>query len=143
MRNIIYVFFFILVFGCKENTKSTQEKLREDVEESIKPNLNDPKSYEFVSLEIDTTNRAVINTRIDDIKSLLNNYKKDEIKNKLMIEQLEDQLHSTLEIQYPADEMEYLFKYRGKNAFNATILKEEVVVTDLNGNFIEIHEKSR
>ena len=60
-----------------------------------------------------------------------------------MIEQLEDQLHSTLEIQYPADEMEYLFKYRGKNAFNATILKEEVVVTDLNGNFIEIHEKSR
>lgn len=143
MKYIKYIFLSILIFGCKEQPKSTQEILREEVEKSIMPNLNDPKSYEFVSLEVDTLNREMINNRIKDVKTLLNDYKKDESKNKLMIEKLEDELQSSLAIQYPADEMEYLFKYRAKNALNATILKEEVVVTNLNGNFIEIYEKSR
>jgi len=45
----------IMVIGCGETELSTEQKIQSNIEAELLPRLNDPESYEFVSVsEIDT-----------------------------------------------------------------------------------------
>ncbi|WP_091874425.1 hypothetical protein [Pricia antarctica] len=51
-RKIVYLFFLILLLGCSKNPNQIAQ---ENIEKHLKSIINDPSSYEFVSMtELDT-----------------------------------------------------------------------------------------
>ena len=53
MRKITFA-FLALIFACNTHAPSNEEMVKKFMMDSIVPSFNDPKSYEFVSIKVDT-----------------------------------------------------------------------------------------
>ena len=139
MKKIIYLLFATLMICCNSKKDAPKDTLKEDAEKLLISELNDPSSYEFVSFEVDTLKRQMINQRIQDLASMLEKYKKNEQKNKQNISTVNDEIESAKAKELPKNQIEFSFKYRAKNGFNATVLNEKTVVCDSEYNFKEMY----
>jgi hypothetical protein len=145
--------FILSIIGCNNsgttgnaNDLKPEDIIRKNAEEYLKKSLNDPSSYEFVSLKAFDTVRYKKN--IDEDKSEVNrdiDYAKDQIKfytemsfSKKDIEQFKHDLIKKTAILKGIDSIEismgskvndiaaliYIYSFRAKNAFGALVLND-------------------
>ncbi|NRT14694.1 hypothetical protein HNP99_001038 [Flavobacterium sp. 28A] len=149
--------------SCSEKKPNRDEIVRKNAEEYLKEKMNDPKSYEFVKLElIDSVLYS------DNIKYRKENFNKniednkDEIKRKeeykieipsmydeREIEELKADIAKNEKIIAKIDSLEtklgtkknqvasytYVFSFRGNNALGAKILNEYILQTNPSPDF--------
>ena len=138
-----YIFPFIVtlfIFSCNTKNTNPTEKLKEEAEQFLKRNLNDPSSYEFVDFRIDTLLRSVKNIQMLEIKKDIEIAEKDSLKNKKRIKMLRGLMKLTESQIPPKNRLEFIFEYRAKNKFGALILGRSKVIGNQNFNFIELKE---
>lgn len=119
--------------------------LRENVEKQVIEKLNDPSSYEFVSLKVidSTTYAENIAERRRTIErnmglSFNDSLKEEQLKeNILILKNIEDEMGESVS-KIPA--YTYLYSFRGKNAMGAKVLQEYYVQSDPEDNILKITE---
>lgn len=133
------LFLLFLIGACSTEKKVPQltldQKLRAVIDTAIKEKMNDPSSFEFVSMEIDTVSvRDTIERAIDRkfhkisaLDSLIRTKERDSL------EYLSEMSKITLAMENELVWYHVYFNYRGRNAFNALIKKQ--IVFDINKDF--------
>ena len=149
LKNIIISFFIsLIIFSCKEADK--KDYIKKNIETFLKTNMDNPDSYEFVSLKIDTIfRREVILDSIllldSGLTVILPNPSSEsysfEIKHrkktKRKIKKLKEELEKTSNNKI--SRLNCLVKYRGTNSFNAKVLnKIELMINKDNLSVIGI-----
>ncbi len=111
-RLLPFAFAVFLFIGCSSNEPSLKDKAEKFVKDSVFTSFNDPKSFEFVSINIDTfkIKDALKNTQ-DFLK-----YANDSAKELKKIDSLKS-LNQDLIIN-----LEFNIKYRAKNKMGALML---------------------
>lgn len=138
MKKALLLILF-LFFYCK---KESSNLIKENVEDYLKSNMNDPKSYEFISIDIDTIlysdfdldNREDIDM---NIASFLLDKAREE-KNPLTKKSFEieanylSKFDSLYKIHKPNDVYRYKVKidFRGNNAFGAKVKNSKSFIVD-------------
>lgn len=133
MKRVVFVFITILVFiSCQ---KSTEEKMKENITVELKKIMNDPSTFEFVSMNIKKTIKAgerkeVMNEK--RLSELIDLQKRGSEKAKNMIEQTETEMAFLKYLDDNYDAVFYVdFVARGSNKFGA-IVKNKYSATVLN-----------
>ncbi|MBP1222601.1 hypothetical protein [Flavobacterium sp. 1355] len=140
IKKILILIICVLLYNCDNKPSAPNDILKLEAEKRLLPQLNDPKSYEFVSFVVDTNKRMQTNQRMQDLSKLQSEYQKDSAKNEYNLMKIEDEISSTKAQMLPANEIEFLYKFRAKNHFNATVLHEKIVVSDNKFNFLRIED---
>lgn len=138
-KTLLLLGILFLMISCKKNKI---ENLQNKIESIIKPNLNDPSSYEFNSIHLDSveyiTNKQEIQEILKDI--LILQKENDKIsKEKLRFLKGKINFYSSLN--------KYKFKgnftFRGNNAFGAKILAEYTFEADSTYKLIYLLNNTR
>lgn len=135
-------------FACKKETTS-EERFKEIIEPVVIENLNDPKSYEFVSVsEIDTfLLKDTYKRNLDLNQKWLNDLKASDSseyankQRKSYIEEIE-KYKSGLDTvsDNSIDEIGVTFKYRANNKLGGLVLSENRIYFDDNFNITRVKE---
>ena len=149
MKKLTILFVAVLFISC---TKTKEEKMQENITTEFKKDMNDPSTFEFVSMSIKKTftvgeRKKVMSEKrlkeleamykdadwkgrpIDDIKIMLNQ-QKIEMK---FLKNIDDNLEAVYYVDFVA---------RGSNSFGA-IIKNNYSATVLNDeNLTVVHLKS-
>ena len=135
-KSSLLILTLLSIISCDLKPKNPTEKLKEEAENMLKHNLNDPSSYEFVSFEIDTFEIQVARQRLNDLKTILPK-SKSEIQTEMINEQME-----VLKSKYDfkSTNVNYSLKYRAKNKFGALVLGSSKVTSDKDFNLINLEE---
>jgi hypothetical protein len=153
----LFILVSICLFSCTEKVPTRNEIIQKNAEDYLKSKMNDPKSYEFVKIELVD---SVLYS--DNIKYRQENFKQDMEYDLSSLERLEGykteipSLYDEKEVQGLKDKIEknrrilskidslavklgnkknevasytYIFSFRGNNALGAKILNEYVVQT--------------
>ncbi|WP_035648381.1 hypothetical protein [Flavobacterium sp. ASV13] len=125
-KTLLILSIFFLIISCK---KSKQENLKNEIEDKITTNLNDPSSYEFNYIHLDSlvymTNKEEIKIILNDIQDL---NKKTDSKSQKTLSFLE----SKMDFLKLSNKNKYsgFFSFRAKNKFGAKILAEYAFEAD-------------
>lgn len=156
-------FFILIAFAfiynsCTQKEPTRDEIVKNNIEEYIKPNLNDPESYEFVSLTlldsvlfIDNINfrKEMFSNRIKNAEASLgamtrgneefpmtfseeemNKYKIEIENNKTIYSKIEEVEKSMGDKVNDVASYTYVFKMRGNNKMGAKVLNDYFVQTE-------------
>ncbi|OUL59840.1 hypothetical protein [Flavobacterium sp. AJR] len=135
---ILLLLILIISISCQ---KSKIENLQNEIESIIKPNLNDPSSYEFNSMHLDSveylTSKLEIQTILKDIRNL------QKEKNKISQEQISF-LKRKIHFYSSLDKYKFKgnFSFRGNNKFGAKILAEYIFEADSTYKLIYIRDNN-
>ncbi|KIA98375.1 hypothetical protein OA93_09660 [Flavobacterium sp. KMS] len=139
MNKIILLLLILIVsISCQ---KSKIENLQNEIESIIKPNLNDPSSYEFNSMHLDSveylTSKLEIQTILKDIRNL------QKENNKISQEQISF-LKRKIHFYSSLDKYKFKgnFSFRGNNKFGAKILAEYIFEADSTYKLIYIRDNN-
>ncbi|GAA3769602.1 hypothetical protein [Flavobacterium ginsengiterrae] len=121
MKRITFFFgIFFIIISCK---KSKEENLKNEIENEIKTNLNDPSSYEFNYFHLDSVEH-IVNKQMtaENLKEIENLQNQNNAKSKKRIEFLksQNQFYNLLN----KNKYKGIFSFRGNNKFGAKILAE-------------------
>jgi len=159
------LFFAFVAWGCnnqqdtREESKTQKEIVRDNAEAYLKPNMNDPESYEFVDL---TLMDSVIYA--DNVEYRKNHFSRDLESNRRSLERQEEYKDGALSSMYNEEEVAkleerigrnnkileaidslevalgdelndvasytYIYSFRGNNAFGAKVLNEYILQTN-------------
>lgn len=123
---------FTIFISCNSKQITPEEKLKEDAEKLLLSKLDDPSSYEFISINYDTIKQNIAKQDLDILKKMA-------LKAKTEIEKqaIEDRIKSTP--VYNDNQIEFILKYRIKNKFNAIVLDSSKVISDKKYNLIAVN----
>lgn len=155
---LIVIAFTVIYSSCSEKEPTRDEIVKNNIEEYIKPNLNDPESYEFVSLTlldsvlyIDNINfrKEMFLDRVkNDEGSLgimisgneefpttfseeeMNEYRRKIDNNKAIYSKIEEVEKSMGDKVNEVASYTYIFQMRGNNKMGAKVLSEYFVQTE-------------
>lgn len=114
MKKLIII--CLLFVGCVTKKENLETKVKSYMATSYVPSMNDPKSYEFVSMEVDTVKGelADLRTMRKTLDETPDNY---------------DKVKADLKIHPSKEDSTYYYiintKIRGKNKMGAVILNEQ------------------
>lgn len=139
---VLIVIVFITIISCSNKYGLLESKLKKEIEENVVPNLDDPKSYELVSIE--TIDTSMYHENIKEMKL----FYEDDIKNqnKALEEHLKDTAYRSVFIKRIRDvisdnekeikksdsllalpdrimNINFVVKMRAKNKLNALVLE--------------------
>ena len=155
---IVTIIIGCCVVSCSFKAPSQADIIRKNVEAYLKENMNDPDSYEFVSLMLidsvlyqDNVNYRKnmfgeyaqfaqdlleqSNKRFEEFADIyyeeeIEKYKAEISRNELIIEKIDSIANGLGERLNEVASYTYLFKFRGNNAFGSKILNECYLQTD-------------
>lgn len=144
MKVLLMAFVALFFIGCSNQNEGMEARFKKYMADTVTANMNDPKSYEFVSMEIDTVyNHRLMQEYLseDSLKLVEHNLKVEADTMGLDKESKEEYLkhsngishiYSSRDSIYKKDlsEPDYIYKitgkikYRGKNKLGALVLNE-------------------
>jgi hypothetical protein len=153
----LFTLVSICLFSCTEKVPTRNEIIQKNAEDYLKSKMNDPKSYEFVKIELvdsvlysDNIKYRQENFKLDmeyDLSSLerVEGYKTEipSLYDEKEVQELKDKIEKNRRILSKIDSLAvklgnkknevasytYIFSFRGNNALGAKILNEYVVQT--------------
>jgi len=144
MKKVLLISMSILIFSCQSNkSESKKDTAQSNIEKSIKPNLNNPESYEFVKLTlIDSTSYSDnIESRIEMFKTSLDRQKDLKESESVLYNSEDLKMYDRYLISIDSIKKEmgtkgndaaaytYIFEMRSNNAFGAKVKQEFYVQT--------------
>lgn len=132
---ILYVFVSVIFMSCKKPIESINkiDSIKESAETALKYKLNDPKSYEFISLDDNFENYDLM--KYESLKK----FQLDSVKKyREHIESFNDFVEDKFNIKN--DNILISLKCRSTNSFNALVKSEYVVICDKDSIFKEIKD---
>lgn len=88
------ILFAALLFSACKNSSNVESRFKNYMKDSVVVNFNDPKSYEFVSLQLDSVyNHQLAKNKIEEISEKIKEKESDLQANAIMMKA--DQLAST------------------------------------------------
>jgi hypothetical protein len=119
-KTFLFFSLFFLMISCK---KSKEENLKNEIENEITTNLNDPNSYEFNYFHLDSVeyivHKKMIAENLKEIESLQNqNNKRSERSIDFL--KAQNKFYNLL----TKNKYKGIFSFRGNNKFGAKILAE-------------------
>jgi hypothetical protein len=119
-KTLFFISILFVMLSCK---KSKEENLKNEIENEITTNLNDPSSYEFNYFHLDSVEYIVNKQMIrENLKEIENLEKQNNKSSKRRIESLkgQNQYYNLLN----KNKYKGVFSFRGNNKFGAKILAD-------------------
>ncbi|SHG21892.1 hypothetical protein [Flavobacterium defluvii] len=117
---LLFLSIFFLIISCK---KSKEENLKNEIENEITTNLNDPSSYEFNYFHLDSVeyivHKEIVAENLKEIDNL-QNQKNKRLEKRIEFLKSQNQFYNLLN----KNKYKGIFSFRGNNKFGAKILAE-------------------
>lgn len=113
----------ILSLACSQKNNSMEDKVHQFMKDSVVPTFNDPASYQFDNMDIDTVTGEVLSARVaktisDDSTMLQNEYFQERMK-------LAQQINANPALKDSIYYINVRVDFRGKNKFGG-LIKDKV-----------------
>ena len=137
MNKLLLLFISIALVSCGESEKSQEEIIKEEASVAIKRNMNDPESYEFVSIDkIDT----IVWTDEEGKDLMLKSLTIDKESRQALM----DSVQKMIEQRKRNNQFHFYdvnLTIRGNNAHGAKMLANYYVKFDKDYNVVETRQK--